>query len=414
MKTYSGYEWLLIDIANNMGLDKLTFEERIQWAQNNLQALENLTDKAEVPSLYTKAVMALRKAQRGVPTGHLVEVDACCSGIQVMSALTGCVSGAMATGLIDPDVRADAYSSVTQEMNKILGGTINITRAQAKEATMTTMYGSKKVPQRIFGEDTPELNAFFQAANTVAPGAWELLQDLLATWKPYALSHQWKMPDGFDVRVKVMTKKEVRIEVDELNHATFSYEFYENNGSRTGLSNAANAIHSMDAFILREMHRRCNYDREVIEEVANTIEMELIRRSLGGQQEQDYIDLEGQVTYYIEQFTRSTLVSAVILPHIDCMNVVALSDKHLGLLAGIVNGMLEYQSFELVTVHDAFRSHANNVNTVRWQYKEILAEIADSNVLDDLLSQLHGQPGTFNKLSSNLGDKIRNSSYALC
>jgi hypothetical protein len=36
-----------------------------------------------------------------------------------------------------------------------------------------------------------------------------------------------------------MTKKEARIEVDELDHATFTYEFYENQGQKSGLSNAA-------------------------------------------------------------------------------------------------------------------------------------------------------------------------------
>jgi hypothetical protein len=54
------------------------------------------------------------------------------------------------------------------------------------------------------------------------------------------------------------------------------------------------------------------------------------------------------------------------------------------------------------------------MNWVRWQYKEILADIADSNLLDDLLSQIHGVQGTFNKLSNNLGDVIRNSNYGLC
>jgi hypothetical protein len=44
--------------------------------------------------------------------------------------------------------------------------------------------------------------------------------------------------------------------------------------------------------------------------------------------------------------------------------------------------MLEHKPFPLVTVHDEFKAHANNINQVRWHYKEILAEIADSNVLD--------------------------------
>ena len=244
MKMYSGFEYLLIDLANAYGHDKLLFDERIQWAKDNMDQLEALADQAETKPLYIKALMAIRKAQAGLPTGHMVGVDACCSGIQVMSVLTGCVEGAKSTGLIIPNHRADAYTATTAIMNEILGGALVVSRKEAKQSLMTTMYGSKKTPKDVFGEDTPELAAFYEAAQKVAPGAWELLQDLLASWQPYALEHSWKMPDGYDVRIKVMTKKEARIEVDELDHASFTYEFYENEGQKKGLSNAANVTHS--------------------------------------------------------------------------------------------------------------------------------------------------------------------------
>lgn len=141
MKRFSGYEYLLIDIANQYGLDKLLFEERIKWSQDHLGELESLADKAECQPLYMKAVMALRKAEEGIPTGHLIGVDACCSGIQIMSVLSGCISGATATGLVNPNVRADAYASVTEVMNSILvsngSNAVNVTRKQAKDALMT-------------------------------------------------------------------------------------------------------------------------------------------------------------------------------------------------------------------------------------------------------------------------------------
>jgi DNA-dependent RNA polymerase len=280
MKNFTGFDWLLIDAANQFGYDKLTFEKRIEWATENLPILESFADTAETKPLYIKAVMAIRKAQAGIPTGHMVGVDSVCSGIQIMSVLAGCVAGATATGCVDPDVRADAYTSVTKAMESVLGGTINISRDDAKRAVMTSFYGSKLVPKILFGEDTSELGAFYKAANMVAPGAWELLQDLLASWQPYALSHSWKMPDGFDVNIKVMEKKQVRIEIDELNHATFTYKFYENEGSKTGLSNVANMTHSVDAYILRAMHRRCNYDSDMVKEASRLIEIELIRRNL--------------------------------------------------------------------------------------------------------------------------------------
>ena len=418
MKNFTGYQWLLIDIANQFGHDKMVFEDRIEWTEQNLDVLESLADQAEAKTrpLYIKAVSALRKAQQGIPSGHMVGVDGCCSGIQIMSALTGCVAGARATGMIDPDVRADAYAETTAVMSSLLGGAVNVTRKRAKDALMTSFYGSKLTPKNIFGEDTPELNAFYQAANTVAPGAWELLQDLLASWQPYALSHDWQLPDGFEAKVKVMNKREVRLEVDELDHATFTYEFFDNEGKKSGLSNVANLTHSVDAYILREMVRRCNYDRQLIEYVDTCIEAELIGRSIYGTPTQDLVDefMTKEVAYYKEQYERSTLVSTVILPHLDQATVTCLSTEHLQALAGIVTKMLEHKPFPLVTVHDEFKAHANNINMVRWHYKEILADIADSNLLDDLLSQLHGVPGSFNKLSFNLGNQIRNSNYALC
>lgn len=412
MTFYSGWEYLLIDAATHYGHDKLTFEGRIDWAKSNLDCLEGHAEYAETKPLYLKAVMAIRKAQQGMPTGHLVGVDGCCSGIQVMSVLTGCMAGAKATGLVDPAVRADAYTACTAAMNDILGGNLVVSRSDAKQALMTSFYGSKAQPKSLFGDETPELEAFYQAAQTIAPGAWDLLQDLLASWQPYALSHQWVLPDGYDARIKVMTKKDARIEVDELDHATFTYEYYDNQGSKSGLSNAANLTHSVDAYILRAMHRRCNYDREMAEYVAMCIEMELIQRSLGGTSSDEFMTKE--IQYYIDQYNRSTLADIVIMPYLDQATVSGLSTQHLQALAGILTGMLQYQPFELVTIHDEFKAHPNNVNWVRWQYKEILAEIADSNVLDDLLSQIHGVPGTFKKLSNNLGDVIRESAYGLC
>lgn len=80
MIKYSGFQYLLIDISNQFGLDKLLFEQRIEWATEHLDALESFADVAECQPLYKKAVMALRKAQAGIPTGHLVAVDAVCSG----------------------------------------------------------------------------------------------------------------------------------------------------------------------------------------------------------------------------------------------------------------------------------------------------------------------------------------------
>lgn len=409
MKTISPWQWMLVDVANQFGHDKMTFEDRINWAENNLNSLEAMTDKAETKPLYVKGVMAIRKAQKGLPTGHMIGLDACCSGIQVMSAMTGCIAGATSTGMVNPNVRADAYKGATDVMARILGNSVGISRADAKQALMTSFYGSKAMPKTIFGEDTPELEAFYEAAQEVAPGAWELLQDLLKSWQPYALSHNWKLPDGYDARVKVMNKREARVEVDELDHATFTYEYYDNVGSKDGLSNVANVTHSMDAYILRSMHRRCNYDREVVETANQLMKATLARRAVVQAPEQ----ATGKVLYYVQQYERSTLADVVILPCINEETVRTLGVEHMEALVRITDGMLSYKPFPMVTVHDEFKAHPNNINDMRYQYREIMAEIADSDVLDDLLSQVYQAPMSFNKLSFNLGDYIRKSEYAL-
>jgi hypothetical protein len=412
MKEFTGFEYLLIDAANNFGHDKLTFEERIGWATTYLPTLELLSIERgnwkEKP-LYLKAVQAIRKAQAGKPTGHLVGLDAVCSGMQIMSALTGCIDGARATGLVDPDRRADAYTELTELMVQDLGYHLPGERAKVKNACMTSLYGSKKEPENEFGENTPELAAFYRAMVKMAPGACELLDDLLGSWQPYALVHEWILPDGYHARVKVMQATTCRIEVDELNHATFTYQYYINEGEKKGVKNAANVIHSIDGYVLRTLARRCNYDYEIVRMASDEIMFELLSRTPNPEGV-----LTPQVAYYYDHFLRSGMVDVVILDHLTSGDIRLLPTSYLVKLSQIINTMLEHQPFPVVTIHDQFSAHANNMNHVRKHYREILAELADSDLLSDIFSQLHGYPVQYQKLSNSLGATIRQSNYGLC
>lgn len=51
---------------------------------------------------------------------------------------------------------------------------------------------------------------------------------------------------------------------------------------------------------------------------------------------------------------------------------------------------------------------------MRQQYINILAELADSNILRHIASQLTGKDMPVKKLSNNLGNLIRESDYAIC
>ena len=87
-KSYQPIEYICIDIANCFGEDKAVgfkgdkelFEDRIQWVKNNYSVLEQRMEEADEKYLYIKAVMALRNAEKGIADGHLVALDASCSG----------------------------------------------------------------------------------------------------------------------------------------------------------------------------------------------------------------------------------------------------------------------------------------------------------------------------------------------
>lgn len=144
MINYSPIEYICIDIANCVGPqgdmlgDKDTFENRIQWVKDNVHQLSSFEDKADDKYQFIKAVHALQETLKGNAIGHTVALDAICSGISLMSAMTGCIKGCKATGLINTGMRPDAYSLVTAEMNKILLKqglvALAVSRSKAKDA----------------------------------------------------------------------------------------------------------------------------------------------------------------------------------------------------------------------------------------------------------------------------------------
>lgn len=415
MQNFTGYEYLLIDIANHWGLDKELFEPRIQWVEDNLLELEDLAkgrNWKEKP-LYLKAVMALRSALRGEDIGHLVGFDAICSGMQIMSVITGCEKGANATGLIDPNRRADAYTDCTSLVQKRVPTFESSSRDDIKDAVMTSLYGSIKQPEQLFGEGTKELQAFKESMVEMAPGACRLLEVLRSTWNPEAEAHSWKLPDGYDAHVVVTTEVEKRIEVDELNHTTFTYHYEEVGPKDSGVSNIANVIHSIDAYIVNTLERLCNYDANTIKAVSDILINESFSRLLNGPVN-EAIKPSPKLAYYLEQYERSEMPDPTLLPFLTKENVRILSDKHLDQLVEMTDQMLKHNPFPVITNHDAFYCHANNMNYLRFHYRETMARLAESEILSDLLTQLFGKPGKWTKLSQGLGDKVRKSNYGIC
>jgi len=263
MQKFTGLEYIKIAIANAAGNDKMTWDERIQWTDTLFKYgnVPGAISEADEPLLMQKGINAYHDAIAGTPTGFIMGLDATASGLQVMACVIGCVTTATNVNLINTvcGTRKDIYLKVATTMTRIaqvLGEVF--TRGQVKKPVMTTFYGSMNQPKEVFGEDTPEIKAFYKTLERELPGACEVMGDIQGCWQPDVLEHSWPLPDGHMAKVKVMNMVDKKIEVDELNHATFTHRIEVNSPSKKGLSLAANVIHSIDGWIVREMIRRAN------------------------------------------------------------------------------------------------------------------------------------------------------------
>ena len=70
------------------------------------------------------------------------------------------------------------------------------------------------------------------------------------------------------------------------------------------------------------------------------------------------------------------------------------------------------KDIQIATIHDAFYAHPNDMQFVRETYRDILAELAESNLGQSILTEVAGQYVPFVKLG-NISNLIRKSEYAL-
>jgi hypothetical protein len=256
MKLFTPIEYIKIAVANTFGLDKLLWEERLDWfdGTRTKSKFEDLVLEAKEPMMFRKMYQLYSDAMCGIPTGSLIGLDATSSGIQILGALSACRKSCENSNLIDTGERRCAYVMGAKFMSNVTGRTI--TRDMMKDPLMTHFYASTEQPKLLFGEGTPELKAFYEMLAEEFTGADESMSDIASCWNPNALYHKWTLPDGHTAYVPVMEAVDKRIEVDELNHTTFTQRVYVNQPSEYGRSLPSNVTHSVDGYVVREMVRR--------------------------------------------------------------------------------------------------------------------------------------------------------------
>ena len=404
MQLLTAAQYLKVDIANNYGLDKKTWDERISWFDENEANLLNLVDEAEESALFYAGVNAWKDMKAGKPIGYAIALDATSSGLQLLACLTGDRSAAELCNVVNymgengKPLRRDAYTVIYHKMLDILGEASRIKRSDTKQAVMTAFYGSEAKPKEVFGEGI-RLKTFENVMETVASGPWALNKFLLQCGNPDANRYVWVLPDNFHAVIKVMVP-----EVQTVNFLGKPFDItrmVQGTEEKTRML-SANITHSIDGMVVREMLRRCNYDPDLVKAV----------RELCDEGPSEYGEIEGNLEMVQElwsHYEKSGFLSLSILDYLDPCTI-AYVDRQV--VADMIDTMPK-KPFPVMTVHDCFRCHPNYGNDLRRQYNQILSDIAKSDLLGFILSQVLGQEFSAGKLDDSLWQDILETDYAL-
>jgi hypothetical protein len=163
-----------------------------------------------------------------------------------------------------------------------------------------------------------------------------------------------------------------------------------------------NTVHSIDGMIVREMLRRCNYDKHQMVQLLDMCTRGVKTKSTSRPKDKLVLRLW-------ELYEKSGFLSARILDELDHENF-GLVDRYR--IQNLLFSM-PHRPFEMISVHDCFKCLPNYGNDLRLQYNKILAEIAGSEMLSFLISQIVGRPIQVTKLDPTLAQDVVSTNYAL-
>jgi len=164
LTTEAQWQWLQVHGANNWGIDKAAYSDRVEWVETNEEVIlrvaedpmsERMWLDADKPFTFLNWCFDYTEALTTERSSIPVALDATCSGLQHYSALLRDEAGAEVTNLVGSDAPADIYHRVADlildrvESDAAEGKSIAkqwldsglINRTLAKRPTMTTPYG---------------------------------------------------------------------------------------------------------------------------------------------------------------------------------------------------------------------------------------------------------------------------------
>lgn len=291
--------WLCIHGANLYGNDKVTLDQREQWAWDFAEmwchrVVSNPYDcmvwlEADKPFQFLAwcyEMSALMKHGWGFETRLPCAADGSCNGLQHLSAILLDEKGGKATNLIASDLPQDIYTQVAEETirrvkeddtelaRKCLE--FGIDRKIAKRPVMIVPYSGTRHACRAYieeaiqdkieaGTPNPFGDDLFEPSNYLSLHVWDAIADVITSAKQvmdyiksvagvYADHNkhmEWITPTNWLVLQSYNETDSKRIKT-HINGSTVSLSFPKDRENavhrkRTGLGSSPNFIHSLDA-----------------------------------------------------------------------------------------------------------------------------------------------------------------------
>ena len=119
-------------------------------------------------------------------------------------------------------------------------------------------YNSQSKPKEIFGENTLELAEFYKALRKYCEGALEVQDTINACWDNSKDVNIWTLPDGHTAYCPVSKILESKIEIPEKGMKISYTHTVQRTNPQENRSLCPNLVHSLDAYICREVVKRLN------------------------------------------------------------------------------------------------------------------------------------------------------------
>lgn len=297
-----GMMWLMIHGANMWGLDKVSYAKRIDFIEQNLQAIlrvgadplsDNFWTNADKPWAFLAFCIELAAihADRNYASGLPVHVDGSNNGLQIFSLLLRDPVGAAATNCIPCEQPEDIYQRVADLVNMRLAASdrpedrawlgFGIDRKTTKRVVMCLPYGLTEYSSReyvrdwyldkarVTGNRLFEVDRIYTEIGHLTRHIWEAIREIVVSavgcmdWlKSCARLHvecgqpiRWTSPSGFMVEqgYKKMNRVVVKTSVGSvLRQHRILVDGDHLSMSRNVNAISPNVVHSIDASVLMQ------------------------------------------------------------------------------------------------------------------------------------------------------------------